>query len=293
MGTYFGGCSSLLAVILGLCVLELTVSQRGGIVPDWPKIGEQITQPFLDQLMVSQLLEQNLTLGFFLKGLNGPPGPPGPPGAPGEPGPLGISGSPGSPGHVGEDGAPGATGAPGPPGNIGPPGLSGEKGDSGEQGAPGAAGLPGAPGLPGPQGPSGIAGPESLMPNFTVICEGEKGWIQCKQYELIKIKKVFWGRDDHVTCPKIPAGLSADRLCETNAENSIYKVNGQCKNEQACEVIASNIFFDENACGNVYKYLKVWYECIPDEENAVDVLREGGKRRKKKRSAKDKRSTKE
>ena len=37
--------------------------------------------------MVSQLLEQNLTLGFFLKGLNGPPGPPGPSGPPGEPGP--------------------------------------------------------------------------------------------------------------------------------------------------------------------------------------------------------------
>ena len=48
-----------------------------GLIRDWPKIGDRMTQPFLDQLMVSQLLEQNLTLGFFLKGLNGPPGPPG------------------------------------------------------------------------------------------------------------------------------------------------------------------------------------------------------------------------
>lgn len=131
--------------------------------------------------------------------------------------------------------------------------------------------------------------------NFTVICEGEKGWLQCKQYELIKITRGFWGRDDHVTCPKVPAGLTTDRLCEAIADNTMQKINGQCKNEQACEVVASNIFFDDNTCGNVYKYLKVWYECIPDEANAVDVLKEGGKkrRRKRKRATKDKRSSKE
>lgn len=68
-------------------------------------------------------------------------------------------------------------------------------------------------------------------------------------------------------------------------------MEGQCKDEQACEVVASNIFFDDNTCGNVYKYLKVWYECVPDEANSVDVLREGGRRkRKRKRSAKEKRS---
>ncbi|KAL9976064.1 hypothetical protein ACROYT_G013307 [Oculina patagonica] len=132
-----------------------------------------------------------------------------------------------------------------------------------------------------------------LLPDFTVICEGEKGWVQCKQYELIKIIKAFWGRDDHVTCPKIPAELTSD-LCETNAENTLAKINGQCKNKQACEVVASNIFFDDDSCGNVYKYLKIWYECIPDEANAVDVLKEGDKRRRrqtKKRATKDKRSS--
>lgn len=288
-----GGYKSLLALCIGFVILECTTSQR--MLADWPKIGDRITQPFLDQLMVSQLLEQNLTLGFFLKGLNGPPGPPGAPGPPGEPGPAGIAGPPGPPGHVGEDGAPGAPGAPGPAGSAGAPGLPGEKGDPGETGAPGAAGLPGAPGLPGPAGPPGAPGPEAIMPNFTVICEGEKGWLQCKQYELIKITKAFWGRDDHASCPKIPAGLTSDRLCETNADNTLQKVNAQCKNEQACEVVASNIFFDDNSCGNVYKYLKVWYECIPDEANAVDVLKDGGKRRrrKRKRATKDKRSAKE
>ena len=56
----------------------------------------------------------------------------------------------------------------------------------------------------------------------------------------------------------------------------MQKVEGQCKNEQACEVVASSIFFDDGSCGDVYKYLKIWYECVPDEGDAVDVLREGG-----------------
>lgn len=38
-----------------------------------------------------------------------------------------------------------------------------------------------------------------------------------------------------------------------------------------------NIFFDDDICGNVYKYLKIWYECILDEVNVVDVLKDGGK----------------
>lgn len=134
------------------------------ILPDWPKIGDRITQPFIDQLMVSQLLEQNLTLGFFLKGLNGPPGPAGPPGPPGEPGAPGLPGAPGAPGHVGEDGAPGPQGPPGSPGGPGLPGYPGEKGDPGPAGLPGAAGMPGAPGLPGPEGAAGEAGPEPIKP---------------------------------------------------------------------------------------------------------------------------------
>lgn len=50
-----------------------------------------------------------------------------------------------------------------------------------------------------------------------------------------------------------------------------------------CEIVASNIFFDDNTCGNIYKYLKVCYECMPDEANAVDVLLDKKRRRKKKK----------
>lgn len=97
-----------------------------------------------------------------------------------------------------------------------------------------------------------------------IICEGEKGLLQCSQNERIQFQSAFWGRDDHSTCPKVPSGLTSDRLCETNASNTLLKVEGQCENEQACEVVASNIFFDDNTCGNVYKYLKVTYTCITD-----------------------------
>jgi len=298
------GLLCLLVIIFGFAVDE-SLSQNQRILPDWPRIGDRITQPFIDQLMVSQLLEQNLTLGFFLKGLNGPPGPPGPPGPAGEAGPPGLPGAPGAPGHVGEDGAPGPPGPPGPMGAMGAPGYPGEKGDPGPAGFPGAAGLPGAPGLAGPQGIQGesIGGADardggvdtsaSMPTTNTLICEGEKGWIQCAQYELVKLTKVFWGRDDHVTCPKIPAGLSVDQLCEANQDSAFRKVKENCNNQQACEVVASNIFFDDNSCGNAYKYLKVTYECMPDEANSIDVLRESGKkkrRRKRKRSTKEKRS---
>lgn len=50
-----------------------------------------------------------------------------------------------------------------------------------------------------------------------------------------------------------------------------------------CEIVASNIFFDDDTCGKVFKYLKVCYECMPDEANAVDVLLDKRKRRKRKR----------
>lgn len=293
------GVGAILASALGFVVLlECALGQQQRVLPDWPKIGDRITQPFLDQLMVSQLLEQNLTLGFFLKGLNGPPGPAGPSGPAGEPGPPGLPGSPGAPGHVGEDGAPGPMGPPGPSGAPGQPGFAGEKGDTGVAGLPGAPGLPGPPGEAGVEGTPGesrdvelVGGGSSNTPNFTVICEGEKGWVNCKTYEMIKVTRTFWGRDDHVTCSKVPAGLSTDRLCETNADNTLQKVNGQCKNQEACEVVASNIFFDDNSCGNVYKYLKIWYDCLPDESNSVDVMREGGKKKKRKRATKEKRAS--
>ena len=114
--------------------------------------------PLLNKL----LKDQNVTLGFILKGLQGPPGmngmagmsgspgPQGPPGFKGDPGPPGFPGSPGLPGAPGFQGPPGMDGAPGAPGLPGPAGF------------PGGSGMPGMPGMQGPPGPPGSPGPTPI-----------------------------------------------------------------------------------------------------------------------------------
>ncbi len=50
-----------------------------------------------------------------------------------------------------------------------------------------------------------------------LLCEGEKSWLQCRQFEMIRITDVFWGREphDYETCSKPLPGLTIDRYCET------------------------------------------------------------------------------
>ena len=69
----------------------------------WPKEGDIVTEDFLEHLMVSQLLEQNLKL--FYTNMAGRPGPAGPPGTPGTPGQEGFPGMNGMPGPPGEPGS--------------------------------------------------------------------------------------------------------------------------------------------------------------------------------------------
>ena len=86
------------------------------------------------------LLNQHLSLGFFIRGVAGPPGQQGPKGPRGE---IGAPGSSGEPGFMGAPGLPGKVGAPGPPGPPGVPGINGVKGLQGYRGMPGKAGAPG------------------------------------------------------------------------------------------------------------------------------------------------------
>jgi hypothetical protein len=68
----------------------------------------------------------DVTLGWVVVEVPGPPGPPGPPGAPGPPGPQGPPGASGPPGVTGLPGISGTTGPPGLPGATGPPGPAAE-----------------------------------------------------------------------------------------------------------------------------------------------------------------------
>ena len=119
-------------------------------------------QKLLDRFMISQILEQNLTL--FYGGLAGRPGKQGPLGPAGPPGQQGMTGPLGPPGPLGDVGSPGADGEKGVIGPSGLPGVPGMKGEQGPPGLMGLAGDPGAPGLPGPLGDEGPVGPEALMP---------------------------------------------------------------------------------------------------------------------------------
>ena len=114
--------------------------------------------PLLNKL----LKDQNVTLGFILKGLQGPPGRDGLPGTPGNPGAPGPPGWKGEPGLPGKDGNPGLTGPAGLPGLQGNDGLPGPPGLPGAPGWPGGSGMPGLPGPPGPPGAPGGMGPTPI-----------------------------------------------------------------------------------------------------------------------------------
>jgi hypothetical protein len=137
----------------------------------------------------------------------------------------------------------------------------------------------------------GNSGDSAEPEHKETVCEGNKGWFKCKTYEMIKLRKVVWGREDDETCSSdVPVGLNMD-MCKGNdfkVQSDFEKVHSNCKNLQACEVPASNIFFDDNTCPSTYKYLQVSYDCIPDESNAVDVTKEAG--RKKRSELRGKRS---
>eukprot|EP00111_Clytia_hemisphaerica_P008256 TCONS_00024080-protein len=263
----------------------------------FPQEGDIVTQEFLEHLMVSQLLEQNVNL--FYTNMAGRPGEQGESGNKGPPGTAGTPGMNGFPGAPGEPGLFGAPGKPGPKGIQGPPGFPGGKGDFGSIGEEGLQGPPGAPGVPGPPGGEEAAamvrslevGGGGRMPNCSFACEGEKAWLQCQPYEAIRILRVFWGREDDQVgkraqiCGDPPAGLKTNVACEGNGDSGFKKVKNQCQNREACELVASRIFFDDDSCPDSYKYMKVCYECAYDESNAVDVLKMKKKRRKRKRGS--------
>lgn len=111
----------------------------------WPRLGDEVTKDILDSIQAFDLLNEQLHLGFFIKGVAGPPGSQGPKGPMGSPG---LTGSQGMPGWQGSPGKSGQQGLIGPPGAKGPPGPPGQKGSTGLGGLPGQVGLPGSPASP-------------------------------------------------------------------------------------------------------------------------------------------------
>ncbi|KAF0992597.1 hypothetical protein HZS_521, partial [Henneguya salminicola] len=173
----------------------------------------------------------------------------GNPGQPGITGQKGKEGYPGNPGFHGPDGPSGLVGMTGLPGEEGQSGKTGDRGPigpPGDMGLPGDIGLQGIRGNPGRPGIQGESGKEAIFPNCTYVCQNEKLWIQCREYEVVHIIRSFWGRDSFNICPIAPANMTSSKLCEGSQDMVYLKSAEQCGGKRACELVASNMFFDDN-----------------------------------------------
>jgi len=101
----------------------------------------------------------------------------------------------------------------------------------------------------------------------TITCQGQKDWLQCPTYQLIKIKDAFWGRDDEKTCSRSHSerSLSTSKMCAQDESNTMAKLQNACDGESACELVASPVYFDRTDCPDVYKFLRVDWECAHSE----------------------------
>lgn len=159
----------------------------------------------------------------------------------------------------------GPIGPPGIIGNPGKPGITGPTGESGEIGLPGTPGTVGDKGSIGEIGPDGISAEKSSFSNCTYVCGNEKFWLECKKFEFIKIESGFWGRENQETCSDAPKGLVVNKNSMMDSDYVYKKISDQCDNKNACELIASNLFFNDNDNADVYKYIKVCHNCLIEE----------------------------
>jgi len=117
---------------------------------------------------------------------------------------------------------------------------------------------------------------ESTKRTTTITCQGQKDWLQCPMYRLIKINSAFWGRDDTKTCVKsgIEHGLKTNSICAQDESNTMIKVQNACDGESACELVASPVYFDRTDCPDIYKFMRVNWECAHSESRIKDTIQE-------------------
>lgn len=108
----------------------------------------------------------------------------------------------------------------------------------------------------------------------TITCQGQKEWLQCPMYRLIKINSAFWGRDDTKTCERsgVEHGLKTDKICAQDESNTMTKVQNACDGESACELVASPVYFDRTDCPDIYKFMRVNWECAHSESRIKETI---------------------
>ncbi|XP_051518220.1 rhamnose-binding lectin-like [Myxocyprinus asiaticus] len=92
-----------------------------------------------------------------------------------------------------------------------------------------------------------------------VTCEGNTASLYCDQG--IKVYAANFGRTDPRECSTgRPAGQLSNIQCIW--DTSFRLVANQCNRKQVCSIDVTNTFFGD-PCGGTYKYLKVFYYCLP------------------------------
>lgn len=110
--------------------------------------------------------------------------------------------------------------------------------------------------------------------NVTVLCEGNRAWLQCQPGQHVKITQAFWGRDDFQTCADHPSPnmTSYQLAADVDSDHVVKILREQCMSRHRCEAQAErSVFLDQNA-PQVSKYLKVWHECIPDQAGVLEYV---------------------
>ena len=93
-------------------------------------------------------------------------------------------------------------------------------------------------------------------------CDGQSIYLMCGREEGIKVKSVFWGRNDTTTCPSSKPRKTTKQLCKAGDPSyPLKKVTNLCDSKTMCALDASETYFEAPVCPNVAKYLKVVYDC--------------------------------
>ena len=104
-----------------------------------------------------------------------------------------------------------------------------------------------------------------------MVCDGKQALLQCNPGKRVKVTRAKWGRDDHVTCGNSTApGLTSNQpTLDSDSDHVTEVVRKRCARKQNCEVEASKAEFSALSDPSVFKYLKVWHECIPNVSGVI------------------------
>ncbi|XP_028392870.1 uncharacterized protein LOC114517373 [Dendronephthya gigantea] len=236
-------------VFLATSFLSVKITPTfGSSTFDTLRLGDQITSDVLEELRAFQaILTQPIAIGLLVRGGVGPPGPPGASGDRGEKGTVGDKGSeslePGTPGYekIYDSDVKYA---------------NEEKTDRRYNGNVEADDQRGVQ----RKYVSDHASPEKTK----IFCEGEESWLGCDHDERINITNAFWGRDDFITCSQNVPSNHSTRQYSLDYDRVLMKVRETCNWRSRCEFFATRLFLNDVTKPQVYKYLRVVYECVPE-----------------------------